>query len=181
VITSARSALSATGDVGATIRALSATEHATADVLPGANALLARATVAARDLSPGVSALVNALPGLSETESETPAVSTLGSVARVARPVFAALTPVLGDLRGTAASLTPLSDPIAQLASALIPYRSEIIEAPLGFTRWGNFAYDFGTGSGHRAVRFSMVLTCALARDPYPAPGAAANEKRPCQ
>jgi hypothetical protein len=54
------------------------------------------------------------------------------------------------------------------------------VEAPLGFTRWGDFRYDFGKGAGHKAVRFSMVFTCAHARDPYPAPGAAGKERSPC-
>jgi ABC-type transporter Mla subunit MlaD len=181
VIGAARSVLSATPDVAATVRALPATERAVATVGPQADALLSKATVAARDLTPGVRALSTALPGLQGLESRSPAIAALGSVARVAAPVLGALAPVLGDLRGTAASLTAISDPIAQLASVLIPYRTEVIQAPLGFTRWGNFTYDFGTGSGHRAVRFSMILTCALARDPYPAPGAAAKERTPCQ
>jgi ABC-type transporter Mla subunit MlaD len=181
LVTSARSVLSATGGLGATIGALPAAERAADDVLPGAGTLLDSATHAARELTPGVRALAAALLGLSRLEANAPAVSTLGSVGMAAAPVLTALTPVLGDLRGTAASLTPLTDPIARIASALIPYRSEVIEAPLGFTRWGDFTYNFGTGSGHRAVRFSMVLTCALARDPYPAPGAAAKEKTPCR
>jgi phospholipid/cholesterol/gamma-HCH transport system substrate-binding protein len=181
VISSARTVLSATGGVSQTIDALPATERAAELVLPGADRLLSAASVAARELTPGVAALRTALPGLQQLVSDAPEVSELGAVARVAAPVFSALAPVLGDLRGTAAALTPLSDPVVELAKVLIPYRTEVIQAPLGFTRWGNFTYDFGTGSGHRAVRFSMVLTCALARDPYPAPGAAAKERKPCQ
>jgi hypothetical protein len=83
-------------------------------------------------------------------------------------------------LAGPASGLAPLSAPVAEIASVLIPYRTELLQAPLGFTRWGNFTYDFGTGAGHRAVRFSMVMTCALARDPYPRPGAASHERSPC-
>jgi hypothetical protein len=95
--------------------------------------------------------------------------------------VFSALIPALGELRGTASGLTPLTDPVTELANVLIPYRQELVQAPLGFTRWGNFTYDFGTGSGHRAVRFTMVFTCGLARDPYPKPGEAAKDRKPCQ
>ena len=49
-----------------------------------------------------------------------------------------ALTPALIRLVGPASGLTPLSSPIAELASVLIPYRTELLQAPLGFTRWGN-------------------------------------------
>jgi hypothetical protein len=135
---------------------------------------------AATRLEPGVTALGRALPSLRRLEGGAGSVTRLGQVAATAAPVLRALEPALAGLRGPAAGLTPLSTPAWTLATVLIPYRTELLQAPLGFTRWGNFPYDFGTGSGHRAVRFSMVLTCALARDPYPAPGAAPRERRPC-
>jgi ABC-type transporter Mla subunit MlaD len=181
LVSEARSALSATGDTAATIAALPATEQALADTLPGADTLLSRATIAARDLTPGVQALAQALPGLAQLEHSSPALTTLGTVARDVAPVFGALVPALGELRGTASGLTPLSDPFYELATVLIPYREELIQAPLGFTRWGNFRYDFGAGSGHRAVRFTMVFTCGIARDPYPKPGEASKDRKPCQ
>jgi ABC-type transporter Mla subunit MlaD len=181
IVTDARAALSATGELPQTIAALPGTEQSLAATLPGADTLLARATTAARDLTPGVQALAQALPGLAALEHRSPAASTLGEVAHDAAPVFSALIPALGELRGTASGLTPLTDPVTELANVLIPYRQELIQAPLGFTRWGNFHYDFGTGSGHRAVRFTMVFTCGLARDPYPKPGQAAKDRKSCQ
>jgi ABC-type transporter Mla subunit MlaD len=166
--------------LGDTIGALPAVERATAAVLPGANALLGEVRSASSDLAPGVAALTRALPGLQALEHDGPAVSELASVAGHAAPVLRVVTPLLARVGGPASGLTPLSTPVAELASVLIPYGTELREAPLGFTRWGNFTYDFGTGAGHRAVRFSMVLTCALARDPYPLPGAASKERKPC-
>jgi phospholipid/cholesterol/gamma-HCH transport system substrate-binding protein len=181
IVSDARAALSATGGLPQTIAALPGTEHWLGATLPGADTLLTRATTAARDLTPGVRALAQALPGLKALERASPAVNTLGEVAHHAAPVFSALILVLGELRGTASGLTPLTDPVTELANVLIPYRQELVQAPLGFTRWGNFSYDFGTGSGHRAVRFTMVFTCGLARDPYPKPGEAATDRKACQ
>jgi ABC-type transporter Mla subunit MlaD len=181
IVSAARATLSATGNASQTIAALPAAEQSLAATLPGADTLLERTTLAARDLTPDVQALAQALPGLNALEQRSPAVTTLGEVAHDAAPVFSALIPALGELRGTASGLTPLTDPFTELANVLIPYKQELIQAPLGFTRWGNFRYDFGTGSGHRAVRFTMVFTCGLARDPYPKPGEAAKDRKPCQ
>jgi phospholipid/cholesterol/gamma-HCH transport system substrate-binding protein len=185
LVSSARAVLESTAAhadaLVATVTALPEVEATAAQVLPGANRLLAAATLASRALRPGVSALSRALPGLAALEREAPAIAQLGSVAQHAVPVLRAVSPVLSRLGGPAAALTPLSNPLAELAGVLTPYRTELVQAPLGFTRWGNFTYDFGTGAGHRAVRFSMILTCAHARDPYPAPGAAAHERKPCR
>ncbi|HWF54377.1 MAG TPA: MlaD family protein [Solirubrobacteraceae bacterium] len=178
-----RSVLSATapGGLTASVRALPGAEDTAASVLPSADGLLSVARRAASVLTPGIAALNDALPTLRSLETAAPSVATLARVAGVASPALRELTPAFALLRGPAAGLTPLSDPVDELATVLIPYGTELVQAPLGFTRWGGFRYDFGTGTGHRAVRFSMVLTCAYARDPYPAPGAAAKEHQACR
>jgi ABC-type transporter Mla subunit MlaD len=168
------------GAIAQSVAATPAAERSATGVLPGAEVMLRRLGATATRLLPGVSALGRALPSLRALETQGAAVTRLGHIAVTAAPTVRALEPVLAGLRGPAAGLTPLSSPIWTLAGGLIPYRSELVQAPLGFTRWGNFTYGFGTGAGHRAVRFSMVLTCALTRDPYPAAGAAARERRPC-
>jgi phospholipid/cholesterol/gamma-HCH transport system substrate-binding protein len=184
LVSGARRTLDATGQsagaIAATIGALPATERTSAAVLPGADVLLARLGSAADALEPAVGAVTAALPGVQALERSAPSISALSEAAGAAGPAFSALTPALSELVGPASGLAPMSAPVAALAKALIPYRTELVQAPLGFTRWGNFAYDFGTGAGHRAVRFSMVFTCATARDPYPAPGAASRERRSC-
>jgi phospholipid/cholesterol/gamma-HCH transport system substrate-binding protein len=183
-VTAARQVIETTGShagaIGEAIDALPGVEQASSSVLPSANTLLGRLTSASKTLQPGVAALADSLPGLEGIERGGPELAVLAGVAGAATPTLKALSPVLAKLIGPASGLTPLSTPVSELATVLIPYRTELIEAPLGFTRWGNFTYDFGTGAGHRAVRFSMVLTCALARDPYPAPGAASKERRSC-
>lgn len=184
LVSSGRQTFAATGSssaaLAATIRGLPGTEGVAAAVLPGADALLARLGTAASRLQPAVGWLSRALPGIRSLERSAPALSTLASVAAAAGPAFDSLRPALSELAGPASALVPFSTPVWTLAKVLIPYRTELIQAPLGFTRWGNFTYNFGTGAGHRAVRFSMVLTCATARDPYPAPGAASKERKPC-
>jgi ABC-type transporter Mla subunit MlaD len=167
--------------ISATIDALPGIERTSAQVLPSADVLLSRLTTTAHDLGPGVAALARALPAVGRLEANAPAIAQLERVASTAAPALSALTPAFARLAGPAAGLTPLSSPIAELAPVLIPYEAELKQAPLGFTRWGNFTYDFGTGAGHRAVRFSMVFTCALARDPYPLPGEASKDRRPCK
>jgi phospholipid/cholesterol/gamma-HCH transport system substrate-binding protein len=184
LVSGARETLGATsavaGPLAATIAAVPGVERASAAVLPGADALLARLTAATDAFEPSVGALTAALPGVRALERDDASISELAGVAGAARPAFSALAPALSELVGPASGLTPLSAPVATLAKVLIPYRTELREAPLGFTRWGNFTYNFGTGAGHRAVRFSMVFTCAKARDAYPAPGAASRERKPC-
>ena len=166
--------------IAATLRALPRLEQTTSAILPQADRLLATVTGTSQTLEPGISALADALPGVRALEDSAPEVSGLAQTAGRVPAVLHALLPVLSELPGPASGLVPLSSPVARLASVLIPYRSALIQAPLGFTRWGNFRYDFGTGAGHRAVRFSMVLTCAFARDPYPRPGAADRERKQC-
>jgi ABC-type transporter Mla subunit MlaD len=184
LITAAADVLRTTGDAGRQIHgaldAIPPLERTAASVLPGADRLLGRLGATARTLAPGVDALAVALPSVLTVEHAGPQLSALGRIAHDAAPALRALAPPLAKLIGPASGLTPLSSPIAELASVLIPYRNEIIQAPLGFTRWGNFKYDFGTGAGHRAVRFSMILTCAHARNPYPAPNVASKERQPC-
>jgi ABC-type transporter Mla subunit MlaD len=181
----ASSVLAQTGDdavpIASTIDAAPGVEQQADSVLPSANVLLTRLTTAAQALAPGVQALGQALPGLSMLEARAGAIGELAGVATRSSPVLRALAPVLADLRGPAAGLTPLTDPIDALAQALTPYGSELVQAPLGFSQWGGSSYDFGQAPGHRAVRFTMVLTCALARDPYPAPGQAAKDRKACQ
>lgn len=168
------------GQVSDTIRATPGLEQEAGSVLPDANVLLARLTTAASVLTPGIQALGAAVPGLRAVEARAAAVSELALVATVASPVLQAYSPVLSDLRGPAAGLTPLTDPIVQIANVLIPYGTELVQGPLGFTQWGSSTYDFGQAPGHRAVRFTMILTCGHARDPYPAPGQAARDRKAC-
>lgn len=166
--------------LAATERGLPPLEGEAARTLPPAERLLTELAPTARSLRPAVDSLARALPDLRALEREAGAIPSFGRLASQARPVLARATPVAAQAKGPVAALGPLAGPFGQFAHVLYPYRRELLEAPLGFTRWGSFKYDFGQGAGHKAVRFSMVFTCATARDPYPAPDAAPKERSKC-
>jgi ABC-type transporter Mla subunit MlaD len=180
----ARLVFDATAGEGAALagteRQLPLIEAEAARTLPPAERLLAELAPTARQLTPAVDSLARALPDLRALEREAGAIPSFGRLAAQAQPVLARATPVAAQAKGPVAALAPLAGPFGQLAHVLYPYRRELLEAPLGFSRWGGFKYDFGQGAGHKAVRFSMVFTCATARDPYPAPDAASKERSKC-
>jgi ABC-type transporter Mla subunit MlaD len=167
-------------DLADAIAAMPPLERRADAVLPAASALLADAAPAAAELRPGVAALRAALPHLEAIERRPDELTALGELAARARPVLSRLRGPIGAALGPANALVPLIQPATTLAVKLAPYRRELRDGPLGFTKWGDFKYDFGTGAGHRAVRFSMILTCATARDPYPAPDQAPKERKSC-
>jgi ABC-type transporter Mla subunit MlaD len=167
--------------VGAAIDAMPGLESRIAAVLPQADPVLEDATAAASDLRPAVAALARALPSARRLEVDSPKFADARSLLTIARPVIDRARGVVAtDARWAAATIGPIARPVGVLARAVVPYAFEIVDAPLGFDRWGGFRYDAGQGSGHKAVRFTMVFTCAKARDPYPAPGAAIKEREKC-
>jgi ABC-type transporter Mla subunit MlaD len=149
--------------------------------LPSADGLLGHLQHTAAVIRPGIRALRASLPSLRGTETASRNLPALDRVAVEAQPVIAAAAPVVRRLWTSASAVGAAVPPVVTLARYLIPYGHELVEAPAGFTRWGEYTYDNGQGAGHKAVRFTMVFTCAKARDPYPAPGAAAKERTRCQ
>jgi virulence factor Mce-like protein len=148
--------------------------------LPIADPVLANATRAVRELTPGVHALAVALPDLDRLLTRRSQLGQLSVLARAVNPVLKVLAPVLGQLYDGSASLSPLAQALEPLAAYLAPYRAELYAGPHGFTTWGGFHYDGGQAKGARAVRFAMVLTCEKARDPYPAPGQVGKDRKRC-
>ncbi|MEA2293905.1 MAG: phospholipid/cholesterol/gamma-HCH transport system substrate-binding protein [Solirubrobacteraceae bacterium] len=167
--------------LGRTLAELPPLEATARAALPGADALLADAEPAVRRLRPAVAALARLLPDARALERERTRLREGTRLLQAAGPVLDSAAPLLRDARWAMSALAPAAAPLGVLARALVPYRRELVEAPLGFTRWGDFRYDEGQGAGHRAVRFTMVFTCAKARDAYPAPGAAEGERTPCR
>jgi virulence factor Mce-like protein len=169
------------GALAAILEGAPALEKEAAQTLPGADRLLATLQHTTSVLTPGIRALRASLPALHATELAARDLPSLDRVASEARPVLAAAAPVLSRLWLSAAAVGAAGPPLVKLADYLIPYGHELVEAPAGFTRWGAYRYSNGQASGHRAVRFTMVFTCAKARDPYPRPGAAEQEKSKCR
>lgn len=182
LVPAARATLEALPDaeLDATLSALPGTQARIDRTLPGATRLLDEAGRTAEDLRPATAALRAALPTVRRVLGRDEDVRRFAALADRTTPVLAAATPVLRDARPAAALLRPLAEPLGPLSSFLVPYREDIVEAVTGFTRWGDFRFDDGQAKGARAVRFSMVLTCHNGRDPYPAPGAASKERKPC-
>ena len=167
-------------ELTASIRALPGVEREAAASLGPVDGLLTRLSTTATSLRPVVSSLVDALPSLVDAERKRGGLRELATVARRARPAVRPATPLVEELRGTAVSIGPLSNPLLTLSQKLVPYSHELIEAPAGFSRWGGFTYPFGVGKGHKAVRFSMILTCAGGRRAYPDPGQALGDAKAC-
>jgi ABC-type transporter Mla subunit MlaD len=168
--------------IGATVDALPGLEGRIGAVLPQADPVLADAADAARELRPAVAALGRALPAARGLERGAAHFADARALLRSARPVLDRARPVLArDARWAVSAIGPLARPVGVLARAIVPYAFEVVDAPAGFGRWGGFRYDAGRAAGHKAVRFTMVFTCARARDPYPAPGAAIKERERCR
>ena len=94
----------------------------------------------------------------------TGGVRALSDLAAAAAPVARAAGPGLARLEPATGTVPALADALEPLAAYVSRYPDDVIAGPHGFTTWGRFLYDDGQARGHRAVRFTMVLTppCAL-------------------
>lgn len=171
-----------TDDLRAAIDALPATERRAAQVLPPATALLDDVGGLADGLRPVTAATRRALPSLVSALGRDDGIGAFAAIGRQATPVLSQAGPVLGEARDPAALIAPLAGPLGPLSRYLAPYHDDIVDAVVGFNRWGNFGFPDGRASGARAVRFSMVLTCHVGRNPYPRPGeASTKDRRSCR
>jgi ABC-type transporter Mla subunit MlaD len=170
----------AAGPLEETIVTLPGVEARARTVLPDADPVLAAAGDAARDLEPAVGALARLLPAARGLELQAGRFQDAERLLSAAQPVLADAAEVLDEGRWTAATLAPIARPTGDLARDLTPYAFELVDAPAGFERWGGFSYGEGQAKGHKAVRFTMVFTCANHRDPYPAPGEALQQRESC-
>lgn len=164
----------------ATLRAVPGVEAEAARTLPVADELLGGLRRTARELAPGITALDRALPSLRTVERRRAGLDSLSTLATQARPVVDRALPLVKQLAPVAGSIGAATAPLANASRYLAPYKEDLFEAPAGFTRWGDFKFSEGQASGARAVRFSLVLTCSLRANPYPAPSAAAKDRKPC-
>lgn len=148
--------------------------------LPLARATLVDAERAVTDLEPGARELVAALPALNRLLATRRPLESVGPLARAALPVVTEAVPLVSELRDPARTLAPLATPLGPFSAYMASYRDDLYRAPDAFTQWGGNRYDFGMASGARAVRFAPVFTCQFARNPYPAPGTADNDRKAC-
>jgi virulence factor Mce-like protein len=184
LITGARETLEATASeaaaLGGAIDATPGAEDALAAVTPDAVPLLDDLDTATHALTPAAAELERALPSVNSLLAREDELDTVTTLAAEAVPVLDAAGPVIAGIEPAGLTLSPLIEAGEPLAVYASRYPEEIIAGPYGFTTWGKFAYDQGQAVGAKAVRFAPVLTCAPGRDPYPAPGQAANDRLAC-
>jgi virulence factor Mce-like protein len=149
-------------------------------VLPEADPLLDDLTRASRALSPGVGALARAIPDVNALLANRPALDRLTDLARKANGTVGLAAPVLRDLRPGLLTFPPLLSAAEPLTGYVGRFPDDVLAGPTGFTTWGDFSYADGQASGHRAVRFTPVFTCAPGRDPYPGPDQAGKDRKSC-
>jgi phospholipid/cholesterol/gamma-HCH transport system substrate-binding protein len=169
-------------ELAAAIRLLPAFEEEFLRVAPRADPLLADSARLAGELTPSLRELNEALPAVagllglgSELRTETLAISAVTDpVLRAQRPLFRALYP-------TAASLDPLFADLEEVVDTLAPYEEDIAaggEALAAATE--NFYPQGQTAPDNPALRYTPILTCHRARNPFPDPGEARQDSASC-
>jgi ABC-type transporter Mla subunit MlaD len=149
---------------------------------PLADPVLSGATTLTRKLRPAVVDLAAALPDLNRALA-------LGDVLRrqthrltsFLRPIIRAATPVIASLEPTVASINPLLNALGRLVDTITPYRQDFVRAGHGLVAATTLRYPQGqTAPNNPALRFAPVLTCAKAREPYPAPNTTRSHSQSC-
>jgi phospholipid/cholesterol/gamma-HCH transport system substrate-binding protein len=184
LITASRELFEATASerraLGDSIEAAPGAQSELAKLTPRAAPLLDDLVTTSRQLTPAAQELERALPAVNGVLDRGPELGGLARLAAQASPLLDAADPLPAAYEPAALTLAPLVDAGEPLAEYAGRYRDEIFNGPYGFTTWGGFTYEQGEASGAKAVRFAPVFTCAPGRDPYPAPGEAANDRQPC-
>jgi ABC-type transporter Mla subunit MlaD len=169
-------------ELGDTIELLRPAEDELLRTAPLADPLLADAERTVRALEPATRELAGALPEVNELLAlgDEIRVDTARLTAAI-NPVLAAAAPVLRDLRPTVASIEPLLGPLRTLIRVVEPYTEDIRRAGLGIISATDNSIPVGaTAAGNPALRFTPILTCHEARDPYPDPGETMGHSKPC-
>jgi ABC-type transporter Mla subunit MlaD len=137
----------------------------------------------AHRLRPGARGLRQALPDLNAfLASGDPFRRNTRKITVALDPVVRALTPSLTALRVPAASAEPANRALAPATELLARYRSDIRATGRALVEVTRKIYPEGpTAPNHPALRFSGVLTCHDARDPYPEPGEALGQRSRCR
>ena len=184
LITGGRQTFEATANerdaIGEALRQAPATLAEVRSTLPLADPLIDDLTTASHSLEQGVNALAKAMPSVNRLLGRRPQLAELSRLSRAANPVLAIAGPVINGLEPSAQTLGPLADALFPLAEYVAKYPNDVFAGPNGFTTWGKFAYNAGVAAGHRAVRFTPVLTCQHGRNPYPQPDKVGEDRQPC-
>jgi virulence factor Mce-like protein len=169
-------------ELGEAIELLRPLEDELLATAPLADPLLADAERTVRALEPAARELSAALPEVNELLALGDRVRTeTARLTAAINPVLAAAAPVLRELRPTVASIKPLLGPLQTLIDGVEPYAEDIERAGLGIVSATDNSIPVGaTAAGNPALRFTPILTCHEAREPYPEPGETMEHSRPC-
>lgn len=186
LIRSSSSVLGAVGhrdrELGASLDLLRPFEDEFLATAPLADPLLEDSAELSKELAPAFSELGDAAPSINrllglgdEIRSQTRVL------VRFLNPVLRKAAPLLRRIRPAIASLDPFVEALNPIVTIVTPYRDDIRRAGLGFISATDNSYPEGaTAAGNPALRFSPVLTCHTARDPYPEPGETLTHSKSC-
>jgi phospholipid/cholesterol/gamma-HCH transport system substrate-binding protein len=169
-------------ELGEAIELLRPVEDELLATSPLADPLLADAQRTVRALEPAARRLAGALPEVNRLLALGDRIRLeTARLAAAINPVLAAAAPVLRDLRPTIASIEPLLGPLDSLIAAVEPYAEDIRRAGRGIVSATDNSIPVGaTAAGNPALRFTPILTCHEAREPYPEPGETMRHSEPC-
>jgi phospholipid/cholesterol/gamma-HCH transport system substrate-binding protein len=169
-------------ELGEAIDLLRPFEDELLSTAPLADPLLEDAAALTRELRAPFAQLERALPALERLLRLGDQIRSRTSVlARFIDPVLRVAAPLLRRLRPAIASLDPFIAALRPLVRTVRPYRGDMVRAGLGLIGATSRRYPEGaTAPGTVALRFSPVLTCHRARDPFPDPGETMRHSQPC-
>jgi hypothetical protein len=144
--------------------------------LPLADQTIGAATSAADSLEPLARQIVAEDPSFAALFASAPSlVDSVRRFNRGAPNVLRELIPTLDALRLPALALPLIVGYGSTFGPALAAYSSELNLAAQRLIEVTSFTYG-----GKTALRITGTLGCPGGRDPYPAPGQALKERRPC-
>jgi ABC-type transporter Mla subunit MlaD len=153
-----------------------AAEQQLLQTLPAADQTIAAATDATRPLEALAQQIVAEDPDFVALFKSAPAlVDSTRRFNRDAPGVLRGLIPTLDALREPALALPLIVGYGAAFGPALDPYASELNTAAARLIAVTSFTY-----AGKTALRVTGTIGCLGHRDPYPPPGQAQNDTRPC-
>lgn len=165
-----------------TIRRLRPVEDELLATSPLADPVLDETTRLSRTLEPVFGRLERALPSLNRTLASGDELRR--QTARLTgylRPVLRAATPVIAALEPTVATIDPLRRPLNRLTGTLDPYENDITRAAGNIIAATRLGYAEGqTAPNSATLRFAPIFACHPNRNPYPKPGVARRQAKPC-
>ncbi len=150
---------------------------------PVADPLLDDAALFAGEVAPLARQVTAALPEVNDLLELGPELrEETAAITEIADPVLEALAPQFTSLYPVVASLLPMLDSLDGVVDAIVPYQKEIKRGAEGLIEASKTQYPEGqTAPGTNALRFGIVLLCAVARNPYPEPGTAIDNSERCE